>query len=318
MVFSPLLLILSFLADCILGDPEQFPHPVRWIGGLISLFEKGLRHPERKRLERIKGVLLVLSVLSITGLSVYLILRACIEIHFLLASAAWLYLGYSALAIRDLIEKARDIQTHLEIGNLETARQRLSMIVGRDTDSLSEEDVARAAVESVAESTNDGIVAPLFYLVLGGPVAAFIYKAINTMDSMIGHRNETYRHFGWFAARLDDAANFIPARITGLTIVMSSGVLFSSAGKSLRIMLRDRKKHASPNSGISESAMAGALGIRLGGPCTYNGFLSNRPNMGDPERDVTSEHIRDATELSLFSSLIILVFGAAFQCWIIL
>jgi len=199
---------------------------------------------------------------------------------------AWVYIGYTTISVKDLQIKARAIYKELKEGDIFKARKELSRIVGRDIQDLSEDEIKRATIESIAESTNDGIIAPLFYLILGGPVLAITYKAINTLDSMVGYKNDRYIHFGWFSARVDDVANFIPARIAGMLIVISSFLLRKNFKDSFKTMLRDSKKHSSPNSGISEAAMAGALGIRLGGGAFYQGKFVEKQYIGNDIKKV--------------------------------
>jgi adenosylcobinamide-phosphate synthase len=199
-----------------------------------------------------------------------------------------------------------------EINNkdLPAARKKLSYLVGRDTKHLSEKEVIKAAVESIAESASDGIIAPLFYLILGGPVLALIYKAINTLDSMVGYKNERYKDFGWFSARLDDAANFIPSRISGLLIAISSLIIGKDYKNSLMTMIKDGRKHLSPNAGFPEAGMAGALGVRLGGPSLYNGQLCLKPYIGEERNKLQPRLINEALSITLVSSMLMLLIGA--------
>ena len=234
----------------------------------------------------------------------YLFLELANRLHPYLWNLVWVYLGWTTLSIKDLRVKAKAILQELEKDSLPTARSNLSKIVGRDTQELPKEGIITATVESIAESTNDGIIAPLFYLALGGPVLAIAYKAINTLDSMVGYKNEKYLHFGWFSAKLDDVANFIPARISGFLIAAASLKGFSH---SFKTMLKDGRKHCSPNSGISEAAMAGALGIRLGGDCFYQGRLHEKPFIGQAKREVIPQLINEALTISLISSLLMLM-----------
>lgn len=281
---DPLDLILISVLDLVIGDPEWFPHPVRGIGKLVAFFDKVLRG------SRLEGIITALVTIGVTFVFAYLFVSS-------FGYLAWIYLGYVCISIRDLRVKARDIYLELKRWDISKARQKLSKIVGRDTKELPKEKIITAAVESIAESTNDGIIAPLFYLALGGPVLGIVYKAINTLDSMIGHKDGRYLHFGWFSARLDDIANYIPARICGVLISIAGG-------KGFRIMIRDGRKHPSPNSGISEAAMAGALGIRLGGPSYYQGELIEKPYIGEDKRQVDACLLKEALRISLVASLL--------------
>ncbi|MCL5022664.1 MAG: adenosylcobinamide-phosphate synthase CbiB [Nitrospirae bacterium] len=292
-------LILAFLLDLAIGDPRWMPHPVRLIGRAAGGAEKFLRrYVSTPAGERRAGVLLVLAVVAPAALVTALILFVLRSFsdHFsaVAATCAVVYLTSTTLATRGLIDSAGLVIKSVKEGSLESARSHVGMIVGRDTQALSEKDVLKATIETLAENLSDGIVAPLFYLSVGGLPLAVAYKAINTLDSMVGYKNARYLHFGRAAARLDDIANYLPARITGVCIVVSvflvtlvrSGLRsLSAADRSFRIMLRDGGNHTSPNSGIPEASMAGALGVRLGGPSTYGGVLVDKPYIGEMETD---------------------------------
>ena len=310
------LLIASYLTDIVLGDPEWFPHPTRSIGKLINLLDKWLRQKNTMWKERIKGVILTVIVVSISICLVYFLLDISRRLNPLLGAAAWIYLGYVALSIKDLSVKGIAVCNELKNGSIVKARKQASKIVGRDTEELSQDKIITAALESIAENTNDGIVAPLFYLILGGPVLAFAYKTINTLDSMVGYKNEEYLHFGWFSAKLDDAANLIPARISGFLIAISSLIRGGEFKQSVQTILRDGRKHTSPNSGISEAAMAGALGVRLGGSSFYKGKENIKPYIGEDRRKIEPCLINRALELSFITSFLMLSLGV-FLKWII-
>ena len=319
------LLISCYIADLILGDPEWFPHPVRGIGKLISLLDKGLRRnnidylPEAifKLLrgenaiwvERMRGMILTFVVVGISTGFAYLFIEFSKKLNPLLGSLAWLYLGYTVLSVKDLQVKAKAILRKLRKDSISGARSQLSKIVGRDTQNMGKDRIIVAAIESIAESINDGIVAPLFYLILGGPVLAIAYKSINTLDSMVGYKSKEYLHFGWFSARLDDIANYIPARISGFLISVSSLISGKSFRGSFGTMLRDGRKHISPNSGISEAAMAGALGIRLGGTWSYHGIVSTKPYLGEEKRVIQPSFINEALWISFITSILMVSIG---------
>jgi len=303
------LVVASYITDLIFGDPQWFPHPVRGIGKLISFFDKRLRRGLGRNIERILGALTVLIVVGISGIFAYLFIALAKSTHPLLGKIAWVFLGYTTLATKDLIVHGRAVWKEVVKDNIEGARNKLSFMVGRDTHFLPKEKIITATVESVAESINDGIIAPLFYLFIGGPVLAVIYKTVNTLDSMIGHNDEEYRDFGWFSAKADDIFNFIPARISGLLIVAAAFLSGKDAKSSFRIMLRDKDKHASPNSAVSESAMAGALGIRLGGLSSYEGKIYERSYMGDMKREINERLIMGAIKISIISSLLMVGIG---------
>ena len=296
----------GFLLDQLLGDPYCLPHPIRGIGWLISKTEKLLRsgNPQensagREAAERRQGKLLVVIVLLLTGMLAALILFGAYAIHPHLGVVIEAVMTYQILAARCLQVESSKVWKQLTVGSLEEARKAVSMIVGRDTEHLTEEGVAKAAIETVAENTSDGVIAPMLYTALGGPVLGFLYKAVNTMDSMVGYKNEKYLHFGKAAAKLDDVVNFLPARISALLMI---GAAFIS-GKSYngkqawRIWRRDNRKHASPNSAQTESVCAGALGIRLAGDASYFGKVVKKPYIGDPTRAVEAEDIRRTNRL---------------------
>ncbi|MEW6417348.1 MAG: adenosylcobinamide-phosphate synthase CbiB [Nitrospirota bacterium] len=311
------LLISSYIADLIFSDPEWFPHPVRWMGKLINLLDKGLnKKGEFWIKKRIKGVLLAFVIIGISAYSVYILLELSKRLNLFLHYLAWIYMGYTTISIRDLQIKARAIYKELERGDIFKARKELSRIVGRDTQNLSEDKIVRATIESIAESTNDGIVAPLFYLILGGPVLAVAYKSINTLDSMVGYKNEKYLDFGWFSAKSDDVANYIPARISGFLISISSFILGKGFRNAYKTMLKDGRRHSSPNSGISEAAMAGALGIRLGGGAFYQGKFIEKQYIGEDRRKVNAFFINESLKISFVTSVLMLIIGVVFK-WLI-
>ena len=296
----------GFLLDQLFGDPYFLPHPIRGIGWLIAKTEKILRagnpqgNPtEREGAERRQGKLLVVIVLLFTGMLSALILFGAYAMHPGLGVVIEAVMTYQILAARCLQVESSKGWKQLNAGSLEEARKAVSMIVGRDTEHLTEEGVAKAAIETVAENTSDGVIAPMLYTALGGPVLGFLYKAVNTMDSMVGYKNEKYLHFGRAAAKLDDVMNFLPARISALLMV---GTAFIS-GKSYngkqawRIWRRDNRKHASPNSAQTESVCAGALGIQLAGDASYFGKVVKKPYIGDPTRAVEPEDIRRTNRL---------------------
>ncbi|MCX5706754.1 MAG: adenosylcobinamide-phosphate synthase CbiB, partial [Candidatus Omnitrophica bacterium] len=298
------LILISYIADFVFGDPQWFPHPVRLMGGFISFLEKTLNGSEHKTIQRFYGAVTVLGVIAISGICAYALIELAGELHPIAAKIAWIFLAYTTLSTRDLVIHARAVWRMLAINDIEGARKKLSLMVGRDTEKLSQDEVIRVTVETVAESTTDGIVAPLFYLFLGGPVLAVMFKAISTLDSMIGHKNKRYLYFGWCAAKLDDAANFIPARITGLLIPMAALFSGKDSVQSLRICFRDGKKQDSPNSAVSEAAMAGALGVRLGGTYSYSGRVVEHPYLGEQRRPILTSLIKEAITISVVTSLL--------------
>lgn len=296
---TPLRLTAANALDLVAGDPEWFPHPVRFFGALIQLGERWLRRLGRDPVvETLAGAALTGSVVSIAWASG----RP--------NNAAWqIMLAWTTLATRSLLNEADAVVRALESGDLELARMRLARIVGRDTRHLDESEIARAVVETLAESACDGIVAPLFWLVAGGASCAMAYKALNTLDSMIGHPEPPYRYFGRVAARLDDAANLAPARLTALAISAAASMHRLDAGRSLQIWWRDGSKHASPNAGQSEAAMAGALGVRLGGTNFYEGGPHDAPLLCADGHPPTTRDARAA--LSIVATVSGIAFGVA-------
>ncbi|HKW86411.1 MAG TPA: adenosylcobinamide-phosphate synthase CbiB [Nitrospiraceae bacterium] len=294
-------LLLVYVLDAVLGDPRWLPHPVRLIGWMIAWYENRVRCIVQGPIgERMAGIVLALGMPTLAYTGGWLTIELAGRAHMLLGVVAWVLLAWTTLAARDLADQALAVRHAMEQGSLQQARRAVAQIVGRDTAQLSESEVVRAAVETVAESTSDGVIAPLFFLTLGGPPAALAYKAINTLDSMVGHPEEKYRHLGWASARLDDVANWVPARITALLLVLAAGVVSRSIGtmrQAWRILLRDGHKHPSPNSGRPEAAMAGALQVQLGGTNLYGGRVEQRLYLGDPHVPLRQSHITEAVTL---------------------
>ncbi len=290
-------LLLACTLDALLGDPRWLPHPVRLMGGTIAWFEQGVRRVVANRTgELVAGIVLAVGLPAVSYGVAWFAVDQASRLHEVIGQGIKVVLAFMTLASRDLADHVVAVGRALKTGSLDDARAAVARIVGRDTAQLSEGEVVRATVETVAESTSDGIVAPLFFLVLGGPPLALAYKAINTLDSMIGHLDERYRYFGWASARLDDAANWMPARVTALVIVISAGVVFRNGERMKRawhILRRDGKKHPSPNSGHPEAAMAGALGVQLGGVNFYEGIPAERPVLGESIRSLSPNRISE-------------------------
>ena len=281
--------------DLMLGDPRWLPHPVRFIGRLAL----GLETPMRRliRQPRIAGIATVVLVVGSAGFTTWGLIRLAGLVQPLAGDIVSVILIYTTIAAHDLARHSLAVFRPLVSGQLPEARNRLSMIVGRDTAGLDTPEITRATVESVAESTVDGVTAPLFFACVGGPVAAMVYRAINTLDSTFGYKTERYLHFGWASARLDDAANFIPARVTAPVMAAAAGLLWLRPVQALRILLRDGKNHGSPNAGLAEAAMAGALGVQLGGVNYYEGESLAKPTIGDPAIPLAPRHILQANLL---------------------
>lgn len=312
--------VLAAVVDLGVGDPRWFPHPVRAMGWAIGWYDDHVRGMCRSPLAlRLAGLALAMGL----PMLVYFIGRWIIEeagrMTGWFGSSVTIVLAATTLAGRDLWEHVRAVSISLQQGNLAGARQAVSLVVGRDTQQLSESEVARAAVETVAESTADGVIAPLFFLLLGGPAFALAYKAVNTLDSMIGHRNERYLNFGWASARLDDVANWIPARLAAVLLVLATGLVTMSHRRmmnSARIWWREGGNHPSPNSGRPEAAMAGALDVQLGGINYYDGVAHERPVLGNGRRDLNRADIALATQLMVVASLLGVLIGAG-VLWLI-
>ena len=307
--------LLGFVIDCFLGDPVWFlPHPVILIGKLISFSEKKLRKlfPKTPKGELTAGAVMAFLVPLLSAEAAFGILFLCFWIHPWLYFSVCAFMCWQIFAARCLQKEAVKVLRCLEKDGLEGGRKQVSMLVGRDTDRLDESGVLRAAVETVAENTSDGVIAPLLFMMLGGPVGGFFYKAVNTMDSMVGYKNEKYLYFGRFAAKMDDVVNFIPARLSALGMIVSAFLLRDCDGrKAFRIWVRDRRKHASPNSAQTESVCAGALRIRLGGPASYFGVLHDKPTLGDPEREIERRDIGRSCRLMYGTTLFwLIVFSA--------
>lgn len=311
----------GFLLDLLLGDPYFLPHPICLIGKLIIVTEKKLRRkrPEEGSREIRLGAVMVFFVLGVVVSVAGSLLWAAYHLHVYMGCLVECLMTYQILAAKCLKTESMKVFRCLKERNLEQARMAVSMIVGRDTFCLDEEGVVRAAVETVAENTSDGVIAPMLFLALGGPVLGFFYKAVNTMDSMVGYKNEDYLYFGRAAAKLDDMVNFIPARISAVLMIAAAFVSGSdfSGQNAVRIYRRDRRNHASPNAAQTESVCAGALGIRLAGDASYFGKAVKKPYIGEELRKVEYEDIRRANRLMYSAAwlcegvcLSLLLFGA--------
>jgi adenosylcobinamide-phosphate synthase len=298
---TPIDVVAACAFDAVIGDPPGMPHPVRWMGRLIaSVHRQVLAHCPGSLSRRIAGAFLAVGLPATAFLAGWTAIAAGTAIHDWLGQGVAIVIAGTTLAWRDLVDHARAVSAALQAGSLEQARQAVGLMVGRDTERLPEAEVARAAVETIAESACDGVIAPLLFLVVGGPPMALAFKAVSTLDSMVGHRDEACRDFGWASAKLDDFANWIPARVTAWLIAASAGLVFLSATpvkRSGAILLRDGDKHPSPNSGRPEAAMAGALGVQLGGVNFYGGHRIARPVIGDAEATLSVAHVNRATHI---------------------
>lgn len=343
---EPGILVAAYLTDLIIGDPQRIPHPVQGIGWCIEKGELILRRGQggaersvRESGERFAGCVLALFISGLTFAFfsvVSMILKLPLHgLSLYVSVLIFIYLVSTTVATRELIDAGQEVVSAISSGNIEAAREKLGMIVGRDTHTLDSRSILRATVETLSENSSDGVIAPLFYFALGGLPLAMTYKAINTLDSMVGYKNEKYLHFGWASARLDDIINFVPARLTGGIIVIASCIVgvvqcivcscsnpvctdqgqhgksggYRISGMSaFKIMLRDGGRHASPNSGIPEAAMAGALGVKLGGASAYGGVEYQKPFIGDEEMNSEAFYIR-ASKMALTITRITSILG---------
>ena len=305
--------------DAAVGDPRIMPHPVRWMGSLSAYVHRRVRTLGMgPRSLRAAGMFLALGLPATAFAAGWLLIAAGMAVHDWIGQGVGICLASTTLAWRDLVDHVRGVSGALKSGSLERARKAVGLIVGRDTQDLSEEEVVRAAVETTAESACDGVIAPLLFLVVGGPPLALAYKAVSTLDSMVGHRDEEYRDFGWASARLDDLANWVPARITAWLIAGAAGLVLLSANSATRsgaILLRDGHKHPSPNSGRPEAAMAGALGVRLGGINFYGGRRAERPVLGDAEAPLSVGQVDRAQRIMTVAYVMAIVAVAGVLSW---
>ena len=297
---------IAYILDLIFGDPQNIIHPVQIIGKIISLGEKILlKEKSGSRYKFFAGIILNIFVVSITyGLTCLIYKSSKISGVFTLIE---IYLMYTVFSVNSLAREGNRVYNILKEGNIEKARKDLSYLVSRDTETMDEKMIIRSTMETISENTVDGIVAPMFYMFLGGLPLAMTYKAINTLDSMVGYKNEKYMEFGKFSAKIDDVANFIPARITGVLIVAASMILRYNYKNSLKMFIRDRKNHSSPNSAHAEASVAGALGVQFGGRVSYFGKEADKPTIGDKIKDFELEDIKKNIKIMYAASFLSLV-----------
>ncbi len=303
-------ILTGYILDLIIGDPQGFPHPIRLIGNMISYLEKKLRfNCKNGKNERKAGIILWFIVVLTSFLVPYLIIFFASKINTAFAVVIESIMIYYILATKSLKVESMKVYYALSKNNLNEARLYLSYIVGRDTEKLDEETISKATVETVAENTSDGVIAPLIFILIGGAPLGFMYKAINTLDSMVGYKNENYINFGRFSAKADDVANFLPSRIAAILMICSSYILKMDHKAAYKIFKRDRFNHKSPNSAQTESVCAGALNIMLGGSNYYGGMLVEKPTIGDNIKKISKEDIRLANKLMYTTSVICLLLG---------
>ncbi len=307
MIALPYQIMAAVLLDLLIGDPRWFPHPVRLIGRFAMVLER----PARAifRWPRLAGFLTALVVIAAAGFAAYGLIYLAGMWNPRAADVVSILLMYTCFAARDLAGHAAAVFRALADDDLAEARRRVGMMVGRDTQGLDKAGITRATVESVAENIVDGVTAPLLYAAVFGPVGAIVYKAINTLDSTFGYKNSPYPEFGWASARIDDVANYLPARLTAPLIAIAAFLLRQRPGGAVRILVRDRRKHDSPNAGYPEAAVAGALGVQLGGTSSYfDGRVTvEKPRIGDPAAPLNRTHIRNANRLMYLTAALFLI-----------
>lgn len=316
-----LAIVVGFMLDLVLGDPKWLPHPICLIGNLISLLEKKLRSflGETEQELLLSGKILVVLVGTLSFCVPWAILFLATMINEWLAFTIEIIMFYQIFAMRSLRDESMKVYTSLEVNDLVDARLKLSWIVGRDTKELSREEVTKGAIETISENTADGVVAPMLYMFIGGAPLAFFYKGINTMDSMVGYKNEKYMYFGRCAAKLDDLANYIPARITGLAMLIATYLLSLDTKQAWKIFKRDRYNHLSPNSAMTESVAAGALNIQLGGGHFYFGQWVHKETIGDNIKTIVAEDIVQTNNLMYMTAIIsILLFSLVYLMYLFL
>jgi len=303
-------LIVGYILDLIIGDPHGFFHPIKLIGNMISSIEKKLRtRCKNKDEERRAGAILWIVVVGASFVVPYLLLELVSNINLILAIILESVMCYYVLATKSLRDESMKVYKALKENNIVEARKYLSYIVGRDTENLNDSSVAKGAVETVAENTSDGVIAPIIFILIGGAPLGFMYKAINTLDSMVGYKNEKYIDFGRFSAIADDVANYIPSRISAYLMIIASMIIGMDYKNAYKIYKRDRYNHLSPNSAQTESVCAGALNISLGGGNYYGGVLVSKPTIGDNDRYIETEDIKRANNLMYVTSFICMTLG---------
>lgn len=295
----------AYILDIILGDPYWFPHPVKFIGKAVEYLEKRLR--QFKMNLKSTGIILAILIIASTYAAVYFIIYLFNSINIWLGLIITSVFVYTALSVKSLGREGQKIYDLLKKDKLQEAKEKLSMLVGRDTKNLDEGETIRATVETIAENTVDGVISPLFYACLGGAPLALAYKAINTLDSMVGYKNEQYRELGWFSAKLDDIANWMPARLSAVFIPLAAAILKMPFKQPIKTIIKDGNKSPSPNAGIPESGFAGALGIQLGGINYYEGMQYTKPIIGIKYRDREKRDIISSIHLMYVVSLLVVV-----------
>ncbi|MGM0216210.1 adenosylcobinamide-phosphate synthase CbiB [Enterococcus sp. AZ109] len=301
------MIIAAFLLDLLLGDPYHWPHPIKLIGNFIAWFQEAFTQGKTEAQKYRWGVVLWLVTVLGTGVVTYTLLLLTFWLHPWIGTICYVYLAYTTLATKSLALEGRKVYQMLKFDSVTNARKQVAMIVGRDTEELTEEEITKATVETIAENTSDGVVAPLLCLFLGGPVLAMMYKALNTLDSMVGYVTPKYQAIGWFSAKMDDLWNFIPARLTWLFLLGAAKVLGLNSQNAWQVGRKDCRNHKSPNSGFPEAIVAGALGIQLGGTHQYHGIEIYKPTIGVALRSAQQEDILRTNRLLYVAGALSLV-----------
>lgn len=304
--------MVAVILDVVCGDPDWLPHPVGFIGRFITFGDRRL-HTGSPTRDLVSGGLLAITVVILTVTASWALIAALQAINWLLGALAATLIAWTTLAARSLNNAALAVERCLRSNDEDSARREIRSLVGRDPDTLDHEGLVRAAVESVAENSSDGVIAPLLFLLVAGPAGALAYKAINTLDSMVGYKDARYLYFGRFAARLDDIANLLPARLTAVSIAVAAAMVTDRARQSFRVCIEDARKHESPNAGYPEAAMAGALGVELGGDTSYGGEMEHRPRLGRAEAPLDAATIRTSRILMWIAAALVLTVGIALR-----
>lgn len=296
---------IGYFLDLLIGDPQHWYHPVRAIGSLIQWIEKLLyRSEESNKIKKIKGFILLIVVVGVGYILPLILLILLFKIHILLGLIVESWLIFRAFATRQLDKETKLVYKALKKGDMIEARKYISYLVSRDTKTMTDEDIIKACVETIAENIGDGVIAPMFYAVIGGAPLCWAYKSANTLDSMVGYKNEKYNDFGYASAKFDDVLNYIPARLSSVFILVAGSILRLDTKNGIKIMLRDRHNHSSPNSAYPESAAAGLLGIQLGGKATYFGKTEMKPTMGDALKAIELDDLKKTSYLLYTTSLL--------------
>jgi len=307
-------IVVGYTLDLILGDPYFLYHPVRLIGHLINFLDKRLNQGQHRKL---KGLLLLIIVSGVSFIVPFLILLAVSKVHITLGILLESIMIYQIFATKCLDVETRKVYDALKKGDINEARKYISYLVSRDTNAMSEEDIIKASVETIAENLGDGVIAPMIYVFIGGAPLGWYYKSVNTLDSMVGYKNEKYSDFGYFSAKWDDVLNYIPARLTSIFILIAGFILRYNLSEAFRILKRDKRNHSSPNSAYPEAAAAGLLGIQLGGKATYFGVTSMKATMGDPSKAIEVDDLKRMKYLLYTTSLVGMVLLLSVK-WIVI